>query len=36
MQDTVEDFIEKPFFLKEAAAKIKKVVDKISLGKDGA
>src|SRR5438445_2913829 len=31
--DTVEDFIEKPFFLKEAAAKIKKVVDKISLEK---
>jgi DNA-binding response OmpR family regulator len=33
VQDTVEDFIEKPFFLKEAAAKIKKVVDKISLEK---
>jgi DNA-binding response OmpR family regulator len=31
--DTVEDFIEKPFFLKEATAKIKKVVDKISLEK---
>jgi DNA-binding response OmpR family regulator len=31
IQDTVEDFIEKPFFLKEAAARIKKVVDKISL-----
>ncbi len=31
--DTVEDFIEKPFFLREAAAKIKKVVDKISLEK---
>src|SRR5437899_5384879 len=33
IQDTVEDFIEKPFFIKEAAAKIKKVVDKISLEK---
>jgi CheY-like chemotaxis protein len=33
IQDTVEDFIEKPFFLKEVAARIKKVVDKISLEK---
>ena len=33
LQETVEDFIEKPFFLKEAAARIKKVVDKISLEK---
>ena len=33
IQDTVEDFVEKPFFLKEAAARIKKVVDKISLEK---
>jgi DNA-binding response OmpR family regulator len=33
LQDTVEDFIEKPFFLKEASARIKKVVDKISLEK---
>ena len=33
LQDTVEDFIEKPFFVKEAAARIKKVVDKISLEK---
>lgn len=32
-QDTVEDFLEKPFFLKEAAARIKKVVDKIALEK---
>ena len=31
--DAVEDLIEKPFFLKEAAARIKKVVDKISLEK---
>jgi CheY-like chemotaxis protein len=33
VQDTVEDFIEKPFFLKDATAKIKKVVDKILLEK---
>jgi len=33
LQDTVEDFIEKPFFTREAAARIKKVVDKISLEK---
>ncbi|MGH9570241.1 MAG: DUF4388 domain-containing protein [Candidatus Angelobacter sp.] len=33
VQDTVEDFLEKPFFIKEAAAKVKKVVDKISLEK---
>ena len=33
LQDTVEDFIEKPFFLKDAAARIKKVVDKIALEK---
>jgi DNA-binding response OmpR family regulator len=33
VQDTVEDFIEKPFFVKEATAKIKKVVDKIMLEK---
>jgi len=33
LQDTVEDFLEKPFFVKEAAARIKKVVDKISLEK---
>lgn len=33
LQDTVEDFIEKPFFLRDAAARIKKVVDKISLEK---
>jgi DNA-binding response OmpR family regulator len=33
LQDTVEDFIEKPFFVKDAAARIKKVVDKISLEK---
>lgn len=33
VQDTVEDFLEKPFFIKEAAAKVKKVIDKISLEK---
>jgi CheY-like chemotaxis protein len=33
VHDTVEDFLEKPFFIKEAAAKIKKVVDKIALEK---
>ncbi len=33
LQDTVEDFVEKPFFVKEAAARIKKLVDKISLEK---
>jgi CheY-like chemotaxis protein len=33
LQDTVEDFIEKPFFLREAAARVKKVVDKIALEK---
>lgn len=33
LQDTVEDFIEKPFFVKEATARIKKVVDKILLEK---
>jgi DNA-binding response OmpR family regulator len=33
LQDAVEDFIEKPFFVKEAVARIKKVVDKITLEK---
>lgn len=33
LQDTVEDFIEKPFFVKEASARIKKLVDKIALEK---
>jgi DNA-binding response OmpR family regulator len=31
--DTVEDFVEKPFFVKEASARIKKLVDKIALEK---
>jgi DNA-binding response OmpR family regulator len=33
LQDTVEDFLEKPFFLREATARIKRVIDKISLEK---
>jgi CheY-like chemotaxis protein len=33
VQDTVEEFLDKPFFIREAAAKIKKVVDKIALEK---
>ena len=33
VQDNVEDFVEKPFFIKEAATRIKKVVDKIALEK---
>jgi CheY-like chemotaxis protein len=33
IQDAVEDFIEKPFFLKDAVARIKRVLDKIALEK---
>lgn len=33
LEDRVEDFLEKPFFLKEATARIKKVIDKIALEK---
>jgi len=33
MQDSVEDFLEKPFFVREAVARIKRVVDKIALEK---
>ena len=33
LQVTVEDYIEKPFFVREATARIKKVVDKIALEK---
>jgi CheY-like chemotaxis protein len=33
LQDSVEDYIEKPFFLKEAVTRIKKVVDKVALEK---
>ncbi len=33
LQDSVEDFLEKPFFVREATARIKRVLDKISLEK---
>jgi len=33
VQDQVEDFIEKPFFVKEVVARVKKVIDKIALEK---
>ncbi len=33
LQDTVEDYVEKPFFLKEAIQKIKRVIDRIALEK---
>lgn len=33
LQDQVEDFLEKPFFVRDATARIKRVVDKISLEK---
>jgi CheY-like chemotaxis protein len=33
MQDPIEDYIEKPFFLKDATHKIKRVVDRIALEK---
>jgi len=33
VQDSIEDFVEKPVFAKEAAKRIKKVVDKIALEK---
>jgi DNA-binding response OmpR family regulator len=33
IQDSVEDFVEKPFFIKEATARIKRVLDKIALEK---
>ena len=32
-QDAVEDYLEKPFFLKEAVARIKRVIDRIALEK---
>jgi CheY-like chemotaxis protein len=32
-QDPVDDFVEKPFFLKEATQRIKRVIDKIALEK---
>jgi DNA-binding response OmpR family regulator len=33
VQDSVEDFVEKPFFVKEAVGRIKRVIDKIALEK---
>lgn len=33
VEDKVEDFLEKPFFMKEATARIKRIVDKIALEK---
>jgi DNA-binding response OmpR family regulator len=33
LEDHAEDFLEKPFFIKEAAARLKKVIDKIALEK---
>jgi DNA-binding response OmpR family regulator len=33
LQDTVEDLVEKPFFVKETVAHIKKTIDKIALEK---
>jgi CheY-like chemotaxis protein len=33
VQDAVEDFVEKPFYLKEAIGRIKRIVDKIALEK---
>jgi DNA-binding response OmpR family regulator len=33
VQDSVEDFLEKPFFIRETLGRIKKVIDKIALEK---
>ncbi len=33
LQDSVEDFVEKPFFVKEATGRIKRIIDKIALEK---
>jgi CheY-like chemotaxis protein len=33
MHDPIEDFVEKPFFLKEATHRIKRIIDKIALEK---
>ena len=33
LEDRAEDFLEKPFFIREAAARLKKVIDKIALEK---
>ncbi len=33
LEDRVEDFLEKPFFLKDATARIKRIIDKVALEK---
>jgi DNA-binding response OmpR family regulator len=33
IEDKVEDFLEKPFFMKQATARIKRIIDKIALEK---
>jgi CheY-like chemotaxis protein len=33
MQDAVEDFVEKPFFIKEALSRVKRVLDRLALEK---
>ena len=33
VEDKVEDFLEKPFFIKDATARIKRIIDKIALEK---
>jgi len=33
MQDAVEDFVEKPFFVKEAISRVKRVLDRLALEK---
>src|SRR5512142_57712 len=33
VEDKIEDFLEKPFFIKDATARIKRVIDKIALEK---
>jgi DNA-binding response OmpR family regulator len=33
VEDKVEDFLEKPFFMKDATARIKRIIDKIALEK---
>ncbi len=33
LEDRAEDFLEKPFFIKEATARVKRVIDKIALEK---
>lgn len=33
LQDTVEDFVEKPFFVKDLSGRLKRVIDKVALEK---